>query len=255
MMRSNFKKPIIGITSNFSTSSQIGSITNLGLSSQQWQLLADDYVKAVELSGGIPVIIPITEDEESAAQILNILDGLILTGGNDVNPLLYNHSRSSSSGEISIRRDTIELSILKRALSEYDIPIMGICRGCQLLNVSKGGTLYQDLISEGMTKNEHLLVCYPKEYGSQIANIYEESRLYKIMQSNEIKINSLHSQGVKAVGEDMVVTVKSSDGVVEAIEQVGERFVIGVQWHPEMMIEKDINSQRLFKAFINECRI
>lgn len=75
------------------------------------------------------------------------------------------------------------------------------------------------------------------------------------MQSNEIKINSLHSQGVKAVGEDMVVTVKSSDGVVEAIEQVGERFVIGVQWHPEMMIEKDINSQRLFKAFINECRI
>lgn len=247
------KKPIIGITSNFTTKDEVGKITHLGASLQQWQLLADDYIKAIELAGGVPMILPIVENFENLIPVLEVLDGLIMTGGNDVNPLLYNKAPESTLGEICIKRDNAELGIFQKALNDFNIPIMGICRGCQLLNVIKGGTLHQDLVAAKVTEREHFLANYPINYATQIAKIKPESKLHEIFRSDEIRINSFHHQGIDKLGDDLVITASGEDGVVEAIEQLGDRFVMGLQWHPEMLSGKSNNSYKLFEAFVAAC--
>lgn len=246
-------KPIIGITSNFTRKDEIGTIAHLGAPLQQWQLLADDYIRAIELAGGVPMILPIVEDFENLIPVLQVLDGLIITGGNDVNPLLYNKAPESTLGEICIKRDNVELGILSKALNDFNMPIMGICRGCQLLNVLKGGTLHQDLVAANVTKREHFLANYPIDYATQTAKIEPESKLYEIFKSNEIGINSFHHQGVDKLGDGLIITASGEDGVVEAIEQPGDRFVMGLQWHPEMLNGKANNFSKLFEAFVEAC--
>lgn len=248
------KKPIIGITSNFTSNDEVGKLAHLGASLQQWQLIADDYINAIESAGGVPVILPVVENVENLLPILNVLDGLVISGGNDVNPLLYNEVPITSLGEISVKRDDSEFALLTKAINDFTMPIIGICRGCQLLNVVKGGTLHQDLVAAGVTEREHFQLAYPKNYGCQKALVKGGSKLHGILGETEIKINSFHHQGVNKVGEDLIVTVKGEDGVVEAIESIGDRFIMGLQWHPEMMGTENNAFMILFEAFINECR-
>lgn len=247
------KKPIIGITANFTSNDEVGKLAHLGASLQQWQMLADDYISAIELSGGIPVILPIVEDVNNLMPLLSTLDGLLISGGNDVNPLLYNEMPTGSLGEISIKRDDVELNLLKTALKDFNMPVMGICRGCQLLNVVKGGTLYQDLVREKATEREHFQLAYPISYGCQKAMVKEGSKLYDILGEREIKINSFHHQGINKIGQDLIVTATGEDGVVEAIEHTGIRLIMGLQWHPEMMKDKNNSFIKLFEAFVKEC--
>ncbi len=247
------KKPIIGITSNFTSNDEVGKLAKLGAPLQQWQLIADDYISAIESAGGVPVILPAVENVENLLPVLSVLDGLVMTGGNDVNPLLYNEVPIASLGEISIKRDDTEFNLVTKAINDFSMPIIGICRGCQLLNVVKGGTLHQDLVVEKVTEREHFQLAYPKNYGCQKAIVEENSRLYSILQETEIKINSFHHQGVNKVGQDLVVTAKGEDGVVEAIENIGDRFIMGLQWHPEMMGTENNSFFKLFEAFIKEC--
>lgn len=249
------KKPIIGISCSFSQNGQIGVVSHLGAPSQEWQLLADDYIQAIEKAGGIPVILPVVENPETILPILGKLDGIIFTGGNDVSPLCYNEIPSSSVGEVSVKRDNADLVLIKSVLENHQIPILGICRGCQLLNVVLGGTLHQDLAKDGVTKNEHFLLSYPIENISQIANIEANSRLAKIFSSKSIGINSFHHQAVKDLGKNLVVAAKAEDGVIEAIEIPGERFIVGVQWHPEMMQRNKVNHSVFFESFIKECSL
>lgn len=247
------KRPIIGITSNYTSDDEVGKLAHLGGALQEWQLIADDYIRAIESAGGIPVILPAVENVENILPILSVLDGLLVSGGNDVNPVLYNEVPTGSLGEISIKRDNTEYNLLKTALKDFNMPIIGICRGCQLLNVVKGGTLHQDLVKGKVTEMEHFQLAYPRDYGFQKAIVKEDSKLYGIFEKREIKINSFHHQGVNKVGQDLVVTVKGEDGVVEAIEQIGDRFVMGLQWHPEMMNDGKNQFFRLFEAFVKKC--
>ena len=225
-------------------------MSHLGASSQEWQLLADDYIQAIEKAGGIPVILPVVENPETILPILGKLDGIIFTGGNDVSPLCYNEIPSSAIGEVSVKRDHADLVLIKSALENYQIPILGICRGCQMLNVVLGGTLHQDLVKDGVTKNEHFLLSYPIENISQIATIETNSRLAKIFKSNSIGINSFHHQAVKDLGENLVVAATAEDGVIEAIEIPGERFIVGVQWHPEMMQRNKVNHSFFLRVLL-----
>lgn len=253
MEEKKMQKPIIGITSNFTSNDEVGKLAKLGGPLQQWQLIADDYISAIESAGGVPVILPVVENIENLLPVLSVLDGLVVSGGNDVNPLLYNEVPISSLGEISIKRDNTEFNLLTKALNDFNMPIMGICRGCQLLNVVKGGTLHQDLVSAKVTEREHFQLAYPKNYGCQKAIVKDESKLYRILGEAEIKINSFHHQGINEVGEDLIVTAKGEDGVVEAIENMGDRFIMGLQWHPEMMGTEDNSYFKLFEAFVKEC--
>ncbi|MFC5450007.1 gamma-glutamyl-gamma-aminobutyrate hydrolase family protein [Paenibacillus aestuarii] len=249
------KKPIIGISCSFSPNGQIGVVSHLGAPSQEWQLLADDYIQAIEKAGGIPVILPVVENPETILPILAKLDGILFTGGNDVSPLCFNEIPSSAVGEVSVKRDRTDLALIKSALENYQMPILGICRGCQVLNVALGGTLHQDLTKDGVTKNEHFLLSYPIEHISQKVNLETNSRLAKIFASNSIGINSFHHQAVKNLGKNLVVAARAEDDVIEAIEIPGERFIVGVQWHPEMMQKNKVNHSVLFESFINECSL
>lgn len=247
------KKPLIGLTSNYSTNGNVGTLTKLGAPSQKWQLLAEDYIWAVEKAGGIPVIIPITDNPEVAVQSLPAIHGLIITGGNDVDPRLYGQAPDSSLGEVFVKRDRVETSVLKRAISVYDMPILAICRGCQLMNVVLGGTLYQDVNRSGLTTQPHFLLSYPIEEVSHDVSVVEGSRLHSILKQGKVGVNSFHHQAIDRLGSGLRVSAESDDKVIEAVELEGDRFVVGVQWHPEMMINGATSYLGLFKTFVDEC--
>ncbi len=246
--------PIIGITANYSRDDIHGTISKIGLQGQEWQLIADDYVKTIERAGGQPVIIPIIENLETMTRTINLLDGIIFSGGADIHPRVYGESPKKNLGIMNPNRDIHEINLAKKVLYEMNIPVLGVCRGIQLLNVATGGTLYQDLILEKKEVFNHSLLGSPKDYPAHKVNIKKESRLYEIFKKEELWVNSYHHQGIKKLGKDFIVTMTADDGVIEAIEYSSDRFVVAVQWHPEMMFEKNDEYMDLFNKFIEECK-
>lgn len=241
-------KPIIGITAGFS-SDDIGGLTHLGTKEQQWSYLATDYTLAVERAGGIPVLLPTYEDAENALGTLEALDGLLLSGGADLSPLLYGEDFDSRCGRIENRRDAWEFALAVAALSISDLPLLGICRGCQLLNIAAGGTLYQDIGDNG---REHFLLNVAHDSCAHAAIIAPDTRLAKVFAQQEAPINSYHHQAIKDLGKSFIINARARDGIVEGIELPGERFVLGVQWHPEMLPSHP-QHQSIFKAFVRAC--
>lgn len=247
-------KPIIGITVNCTVNPDKHMNKGLALADQTIQYVADDYVKAVERAGGSPVLIPIIEDIESITPLLGMLKGIIFTGGSDIDPSFYNEAPSERLGEVKLPRDKYEINLAKKVLQETTIPYLGICRGSQLLNVACGGTLYQDIGSERAEVEEHSYFGRsPKHVSVHTTRIKEGSKLHQIVQSVELHINSFHHQAVKDVGQGLEVIATALDGTVEAIEMSGDRFVLAVQWHPEMMAETNTDAAHLFKHFIDIC--
>ncbi|WP_164553351.1 gamma-glutamyl-gamma-aminobutyrate hydrolase family protein [Brevibacillus marinus] len=247
-------KPLIGITANYSTDEEIGVSSGLGLPGQEWQLLADDYVKALEKAGATPVILPITREAETLSGILPLLDGVLFSGGSDLDPHYYGELPRYGLGSIDPLRDKHEMALARTVLHELDMPVLGICRGCQLINVVQGGTLYQDLQLERPEGFNHTLKGAPKYHGSHPARITEGSRLHSIFGSDQIMVNSFNHQAIKQVGENLEVTMCALDGLVEGIEMKGERFIVAVQWHPEMMLDHYPGYLGLFQRFVDHCR-
>lgn len=246
-------KPIIGICSNYSVNAEIGRVTGLGLPNQAWQLLAADYVRAVEAAGGCPVILPVVDETEALWPMVLKLDGIIFTGGTDVDPLYYHEAPRKGLGEIVPERDRHEVALCKRVISETAIPVLGICRGIQLINVALGGTLYQDLGRE-WNGHHHRLSNYPKHVPTHKIHLHEKSRLSDLAGALEIWTNSFHHQAVKELGVGLITTAQAEDGLVEGVELEGERFVAAVQWHPEMMCPGDSVAVGLFSRFVALCK-
>jgi putative glutamine amidotransferase len=246
-------RSIIGICANYSADDRIGVDSGLGLPGQEWQLLADDYIKAIERAGGSPLILPITENMETLSRVLSVLDGILFTGGNDIDPRYYGEWPGPGLGVIDPRRDRHEIELAKTALYDMDIPVLGICRGCQLLNVASGGTLYQDLRLDRPEGLYHTQKYAPKYHPVHPVSIKPGSRLHAIFGQEELGVNSFNHQAIKRVGGGFEVTMTAPDGLVEGIEMPGERFVVAVQWHPEMMIDHDPGYLVLFKAFVEAC--
>ena len=237
------KKPIIGINCNrvikHETQYSHSVVESLG----------NDYVESVIKAGGVPIILPILSDEESIRRQVELLDGIILSGGIDINPLLYNEEPSPKLGYIYPDKDEFDILLVKIAY-ELNKPILAICRGHQILNVALGGTLYQDLSDmEG---------CYIKHQqqtkdgaASHTLAIIEGSILHGIL-GNIIISNSFHHQAIRNLATGFKVTAYSKDKVIEAIESCDKDFVVGVQFHPEIMTAyNDKNMLKLFKAFID----
>lgn len=224
-------KPLIGITSNFIKDSRFGAEAHIGGKGQLWQALADDYIQAVRLAGGIPVMIPVIPDPEMAGEYLDGLDGLIVSGGADVSPLLYGADMTGRVGECCPERDEAELSLIKAALDIPDFPVLGICRGCQILNVALGGTLVLDMDTE--KTGDHFLAEQRMQVPTHRINMVPGSYIGKIL-GNEDRVNSYHHQCVDRPGEGVVITARDSHGVPECIEVPQHRgFMMGTQWHPE----------------------
>lgn len=247
-------RPVIGICINHSFNDQVGDISDLGFKGQDWQLLAGDYVKAVELAGGAPIIIPVVEDVESIWEFVKGLDGIVFTGGSDIDPYYYDENPNNKLGNINPFRNQHEVELCKRVLYDTEIPILGICRGLQLINITAGGTLYQDLETQREKGFNHRLSMFPKFYASHQVEIQKESKLGKIFGKEKIGVNSFHHQAIKDLGKGLVASMKAVDGLTEGIELEGDRFVVAVQWHPEAMVEKDEVYLKIFFSFVDECK-
>lgn len=242
-------KPLIGVTCKYSYDGAFAVEHSMGLIGQQWHYLPHDYIHAIEMAGGIPVILPIYDDIQDSIELCKSLDGFVFTGGNDVNPVFYGEFPMVNIGIITPNRDLQEIALVKNILSETEKPILGICRGAQVLNVALGGTLCQDL--GGKNLNNHSIVKVPGIYVSHEIIIEENSKLYNIMQNKKSLVNSFHHQAVEKLGVGLVVTARASDEIIEAIEYPARAaYTLGVQWHPECLVDRYEDHLNIFKSFI-----
>ncbi len=222
-------RPIIGITANYSDEERTYGLREV-------------YAQAVRKVGGIAIILPPTEEEEIINAYLKLCDGFILSGGDDVDPYNWGDLPQDGLELVSPLRDYFELCLANKIL-EHKPVILGICRGCQLLNVAGGGSLLQDLKSSLSHAQKA-----PKDYAFHDIFIDRTSVLADILNSETIRVNSFHHQAIDKPGRDMRTVACAADGTVEAIEGLGLGFVLGVQWHPEWL--GDEHSHRLFKALV-----
>ncbi len=210
------------------------------------------YVHAVEDAGGISVLIPMLNDVNLLEALLARLDGLLLSGGGDIDFSRYHAEPHPLLGSIDTQLDELEFSLARLAL-EKNIPILGVCRGMQLLNIVCGGTLYQDLRDEYAGSMEHCRRELPRNSVIHTVHIVAGSRMEKILGTNEVWINSLHHQAIKLPGSNVHISGWAEDGVAEFMEVVDRRFVVGVQGHPEEIYASESAYARLFAAFVKAC--
>lgn len=207
----------------------------------------NDYVQSVAKAGGTPVILPVISDYEKVKIQIEAVDSIIISGGFDVNPLVYGEEPSQKGGFLCPERDDYDLMVIKAAM-ELNKPILGICRGIQILNAALGGTLYQDLSQIEGCYIKHVQESRPEVAGHSV-EIVKGTKLHSIL-GEKITTNSFHHQAIKDLAPGFKVAARSKDGVIEAIEKE-EGFVIGIQWHPEMMARKDNKSMlNIFKTFV-----
>lgn len=228
-------RPIIGITCTATDSDKSHGI---GVS----------YIDAIGHSGGTPILLPLPQSDLCVADFLDLIDGLLLSGGVDVDPFLYGEEPQPKMGRIDVSRDRVEMLLIPKAL-EMNIPILGICRGIQVLNVSAGGTLYQDIYTNSKATLKHSQNA-PEWYGTHAIHVQEGSRLLGILGQSMIRVNSFHHQAVKDVAPDFMVSAVSSDGVIEGIESTRYNFAVGVQCHPEGMRQNTPPIANLFAEFV-----
>lgn len=211
------------------------------------------YMKSLEQAGAIPMMLPLTEQSEELDYFLEICDGFLLTGGQDVTPEIYGEEKKSVCGETSSLRDSMERYIFTHAI-EIDKAVLGICRGIQIMNAVSGGTLYQDLPSEFESDVEHHM-SPPYDRTAHEVELVKNTPIYQVLKEEKIPVNSYHHQAVKKVAEGFEKMAVSTDGLIEGIYMPDKKFVWGIQWHPEFSYEKSEYSREILKAFLEAAKI
>ena len=206
------------------------------------------YMDGVAQAGGIPVMLPLTEDPSDLEQLCAACDGFLLTGGHDVSPSVYGEEKLPVCGDCSEARDRMERLVLEFALRD-DKPVLGICRGHQLLNALLGGTLYQDLPTQHPSAVEHHQQP-PYDAPIHSVSILPGTPLHELLGRDALPVNSYHHQAVKALSPRLKPMAVADDGLVEAVYLPGKRFVWGVQWHPEFAFRSDAASAAILSAFV-----
>ena len=206
------------------------------------------YMKGIEKAGGTSVMLPLTSDKETLRKFVNDFDGFLFTGGHDVSPSFYREEVSDNCGECCPMRDEMETILLPMVL-EQGKPVLGICRGLQLINVALGGSLYQDLPAQHPSS-----VCHrqpaPYDQPIHLVELIPNTPLQKCLGKDELPVNSCHHQGIKELASGLQPMAYAKDGLVEAVWKPGSRFVWAVQWHPEFSHKVDENSRKIFRAFV-----
>lgn len=237
-------RPLIGIT----CSREVGGAWGSYSPGHYMDYTFDEYSRAICDSGGAPVLIPVAQNRVSLLAIISRMDGLILSGGPDINPWFYGEEPAEGLGEIDQDLDRMELDVANIALKK-DLPIFAICRGIQILNVSQGGTLYQDIKRQVPEPLNHTQKAR-KSANTHSVLIEKQTLLYDIVKRRKIWVNGKHHQALKDLVPGLKISAVANDGIVEAIEDPTKKFVIGVQWHPEGTWKEDTNSKKLFRAFV-----
>lgn len=209
------------------------------------------YMNGVLAAGGIPVMLPYTEDAAVLRYFAQAYDGFLFPGGQDVSPDYYGETRRTEEDEVCAPLDRMSRALFDE-VRKAGKPALGICRGLQLFNVIYGGTLYQDLPTEHPTATEHHQHP-PYNVPIHRIDILPDTLLSGIVGTGAYAVNSIHHQAVKEVGSGLVVQAVSEDGVVESISDPERAFLLGVQWHPECAFETDPKSLAIFEAFVRSC--
>jgi len=213
---------------------------------------------AIESAGGLPVLIPSMVSLDTLRAIYERLDAVMLPGGGDINPTKYHTDPETDIKlyDISDERDAMEMAMTRWA-AEDDLPVFGICRGIQVMNVALGGTLVQDIPKHVTTELRHSIKSLEEEGRDTILHdvrVEEGSLLASILGEKEIPVNSIHHQALRDVAPSATVSALSPDGIVEGIELPDKHFFLAVQWHPEDLVDNDKRMQNLFTSFVNAAR-
>ena len=232
-------KPLIGVTPLYDRERN-----------SYWML--PDYFLALEEVGAVPVMLPLTAEEEECKKLVETFDGFLMAGGPDVAPAYYGEAELAKVIEICPERDGAELTLL-RLLWETDKPVFGICRGLQMMNVQRGGTLIQDIPTQHPSSVSHRMAA-PYDRIEHTVSICTDTPLYALLGRDTLGVNSSHHQAVKDLAPDLLPMAVAPDGLIEAIWAPEKRFYWAVQWHPERLWSKDENNRRLFSAFVDAAR-
>jgi putative glutamine amidotransferase len=211
--------------------------------------ISHDYIRAVALVGAVPLLLPVISEEEAILEQVRGVDGLLLPGGYDVNPLQYGEEPYRDLDAIFPEVDEHQLTIARSAATMKK-PMLGICRGLQLMNVAFGGTLYQDLSQIKGSYIKHVQKAQ-RHTASHTIDIEAGTELHRTLKITSLPVNSFHHQAVKDLAPGFVVNARSRDGVIEGIEKSGGSFTVAVQWHPEMMVERSGEMCNLFRGFVD----
>ncbi len=232
-------KPVIGIT--------VRKETDKGTT---FLKVDANNTNAIVLSGGIPFMMALTDNEDVIDEYINMVDGIYFTGGNDISPETYGEEVTELVGTLVAERDEFEIKLYKKA-EECDMPMLGVCRGHQIMNVASGGTLYQDIYAQRSNTIGHSPEKSMGENNTHTVRISEESKLHSALNTNMLATNSIHHQAVKDVAGGYKISAVAEDGIIEGIESEKLTFALGVQWHPEDMFELCSESKMIYKALID----
>ena len=236
-MTSENKKPIIGITASYSDNRYC---------------IFNTYASAIVESGGIPIVLPFSRDEETIRQTVDICDGILLSGGGDIDPKFYGEEVLNETVQFGKCRDEFEFGLFAIARKK-GVPIMGICRGMQVINVALGGSLYQDLPSQYESDISHAQST-PKTEPSHSVRVVPSTPLYKLSGCDVMTANSFHHQAVKRLGEGLVPMAYAEDGIIEGMFCNVGSYVMAYQWHPERLSAIDEKNRLLFDDLIAAAR-
>lgn len=241
--------PVIGITADSSECEKTGSRTNReGLYS-----LASRYCDAIENAGGLPIIIPHSRSRTQIRHLLRRIDGLLISGGGfDIDPAYYGEQPIAELGKINSQRTFTELQSIAFGL-DRDLPMLGICGGAQAINVALGGSLYQDIQTQLPAAQKHRQDERSNSYG-HVVEVARGTLLYKVCRRQRLQVNTTHHQAIRKLGKGLAINATAPDGLIEGIESKKHSFVLGLQWHPEVLARREAVQRKIFSSFVLACR-
>ncbi|MEF9946383.1 MAG: gamma-glutamyl-gamma-aminobutyrate hydrolase family protein [Lachnospiraceae bacterium] len=216
------------------------------------QYVSNAYIQAIKRCGGLPLVIPAVKSNEALGLYSQLCDGFLFCGGGDITPLLFKEEPQSGLLETNITLDVFQIRLMKQVL-QVNKPVLAICRGLQVLNVACGGTLYQDIENQPGNNINHMQASLSRRDVSHKVCATSGSRLQHII-GDFAYTNSFHHQAVAKVGDGLIITGKTSDDTIEALEMPNHSFVLGVQWHPECMYQTTPQMKDIFLSFLLKCR-
>lgn len=245
------RRPTIGITTQ-----TLHAIDGIPAALPSSVVMNQRYYEAAAAAGGAPVLIPLLDDIDVLRATYEACDGILIPGGVDMDPATYGQAPHEKLGRVDPVRDRVELQLTRWCIEDRK-PLLGLCRGLQVINVAAGGTLYQDIDAEltGAIRHDYFPTYgFERDHVSHDVAVAPSSRLRSLVDLDQLPVNSMHHQGVKELGEGLVASARAADGLVEAVESANGHWMLGVQWHPEVFDHDDPHTRDLFRDFVRASR-